>query len=175
MVKKNYTSRELARHAKRHFVPGGTSHLEDCTYDIAFADSLMKKGEYNEAMKTLEYAGSFELPYLPEENKPKVARAIINRAYRVAGKGKNAPRYIELAERANKLEEKLHNLAVPLIRKRKSTLAAAILSLAGGLLLISSSITGSAITNLSSTSSSLIGTILVAVGLIGGFFWLKKN
>ncbi|MDP1696018.1 MAG: hypothetical protein Q8L29_03830 [archaeon] len=177
MVKKKpYTTRELARYASRHFVPGDTTHIEDCTYDIAFADTLMKKGEYNEAMKALEYAGSFELPYLPEENKSKVAQAIVNRAYRIAKKGKSSQSGIHLEDRASKLEKTLHNRYLDKERRHlKSTLAAAIISISAGLLLISSTITGSTITNLDSTSSSIIGTILVAVGLIGGFYWLKKN
>ena len=57
--------------------------------------------------------------------------------------------------------------------KRK---VAKIVSLSGfgsGTVLLSPNITGSAIGNLNQTSSNLIGGILIIIGIIAGFFWLR--
>ena len=48
-------------------------------------------------------------------------------------------------------------------------------ALAGGFLFLSSNITGNAISDLSTNTTSWMGGILLVVGLVAGFFWLKNR
>jgi tetratricopeptide (TPR) repeat protein len=50
-----------------------------------------------------------------------------------------------------------------------------IVGLGGGLFFLSSNITGNVIANLSTNTNSWIGGVLLAVGLIAGFFWIKNK
>jgi len=51
----------------------------------------------------------------------------------------------------------------------------AILGVLGGLFFLSSNITGNAIANVSQNSSNILGVVLLVVGLVVGFFWVKKK
>lgn len=55
----------------------------------------------------------------------------------------------------------------------KTTETAAIIGLIGGLFFLSSNITGNAIG--SSVISNSLGAVLLIVGLVAGFFWLKRK
>ncbi len=55
----------------------------------------------------------------------------------------------------------------------KTTAIASILGILGGLFFLSSNITGNAIANVSQSSSNALGAVLLVVGLVTGFFWLK--
>lgn len=51
----------------------------------------------------------------------------------------------------------------------------AILGLLGSIFFLSSNITGNAIANISQISSNILGAVLLVVGLVAGFFWVKKK
>jgi hypothetical protein len=57
----------------------------------------------------------------------------------------------------------------------KVTIAASIIGTIGGLFLLSSNITGNAIANVSQSSGNILGAVLLVVGLVAGFFWVKKK
>ncbi len=50
----------------------------------------------------------------------------------------------------------------------------AIIGIAGAIFFLSSNITGNVIGNLTNSTSNIIGAGLLVVGLIAGYFWLKK-
>ena len=52
---------------------------------------------------------------------------------------------------------------------------ASIVGVLGGLFFLSSNITGNAIANVSQSSGNILGAILLVVGLVAGFFWVKKK
>jgi hypothetical protein len=45
----------------------------------------------------------------------------------------------------------------------------------GGIFFLSTNITGNAIANVSQNSSNVLGAVLLVVGLVAGFFWVKKK
>jgi len=51
----------------------------------------------------------------------------------------------------------------------------ATLGLLGAIFFLSSNITGNAIANVSQSSGNILGAILLVVGLVAGFFWVKKK
>jgi hypothetical protein len=51
----------------------------------------------------------------------------------------------------------------------------AILGLLGGIFFFSSNITGNAIANLTTKTTSFLGAGLLVIGLVAGFFWLKAK
>jgi len=56
-----------------------------------------------------------------------------------------------------------------------ATATASIVGLIGGIFFLQSNITGNAIANISQSSGNILGTILLVVGLVAGFFWTKKK
>ncbi len=58
-------------------------------------------------------------------------------------------------------------------RKPAAGVAAAI-EIIGGLTLLSPNITGNAIANMTISSSNALGAVLLVVGLVAGYFWMKK-
>jgi len=60
----------------------------------------------------------------------------------------------------------------------EGALASASLAIVGifsGLFFLSSNITGNAIANVSQSSGNILGAVLLVVGLVAGFFWVKKK
>lgn len=51
----------------------------------------------------------------------------------------------------------------------------ATLGFLGAIFFLSSNITGNAIGNLTNSTSNILGAVLLVVGLIGGFFWLRSG
>jgi len=51
----------------------------------------------------------------------------------------------------------------------------ALIGLIGGLFFLSSNITGNAIGNTTNSTSTILGAILIIIGLVGSFFWLKNR
>jgi len=90
-----------------------------------------------------------------------------------------APQYNinELIGIAKRLEEQIEH------RRRKSssglergvTSIIAIAGVLGGIFFLSSNITGNAIANVSQNSSNILGIVLLVVGLVAGFFWIKNK
>lgn len=60
-------------------------------------------------------------------------------------------------------------------RARRGFVATAILGVAGGIFFLSSNITGNAIADLTTKTTSFLGAGLLIVGLVAGFFWLKNK
>jgi hypothetical protein len=56
-----------------------------------------------------------------------------------------------------------------------STLAASILCLAGSIFFLGSSLTGNTIANLSTNTTSWVGAVLLAIGLVAGVFWVRSK
>ena len=56
-----------------------------------------------------------------------------------------------------------------------TAVAASIVGLVGGIFFLSPNLTGNAIANLSKTTSSGVGVILLLVGLVAGLFWVKSS
>jgi len=90
----------------------------------------------------------------------------------------------ELAQRHRKtLEEKVSKAEGQLKRNKKDyesrlevySKAAAIIGIIGAGIFLSSNITGNAIADLSSNTTSWVGGVLLAVGLVAGFFWLRRK
>jgi len=62
------------------------------------------------------------------------------------------------------------------LKPSSASISASILALIGGAFFLSSNITGNAVAGLSTGTSSWIGGVLLAIGLVAGFFWVKgKN
>ena len=93
------------------------------------------------------------------------------------------PRYrtpLELIEGAKKLGRELGQELRAELEKKESleqrlSAVIAIAGLGAGLFFFGSSITGNAIGSLSESSSNFLGIVLLAIGLIAGFFWLKNR
>lgn len=113
-----------------------------------------------------------------EAGNPKKAEA----NYRLAGKiAKDNKGFAELGRRKwNKIDGKYgpqiyaDNLKDE--RKnawRETTATASIIGILAGIFLLSANITGNAIANLSTNTTSWVGCMLLAIGIIAGFFCLK--
>ena len=57
----------------------------------------------------------------------------------------------------------------------KVTATASIVGVLGGIFFLSNNITGNAIANISQSSGNILGAVLLVVGLVAGFFWVKKK
>ena len=81
-----------------------------------------------------------------------------------------------LKEIGRKAGQKLHEeLEGRQSLEQKVISVIAISGFLGSLLFLQSNITGNAIANLSTNATSWIGGVLLAVGLIAGFFWIKSK
>jgi len=60
-------------------------------------------------------------------------------------------------------------------RRQLSRAAAAIIGIFGGLFFLSPSITGNAIGGMAAIYANRIGAVLLIIGLIAGYFWIKKR
>jgi hypothetical protein len=58
---------------------------------------------------------------------------------------------------------------------KKTTATASIVGVLGGIFFLSTNITGNAIANVSQGSGNILGIVLLVVGLVAGFFWVKKR
>jgi hypothetical protein len=59
--------------------------------------------------------------------------------------------------------------------KKRRTATVAIISLIGGLFFLSTNITGNVIGNMTNSTSNIIGAVLLIIGLVGGFFWMRSK
>ena len=141
--------------------------------------------------------GRYIQPYLPgKEGKPfkkasedeliKYKTALLKRAerlYHSAGKDSSQSQEAKYAaERAkyfiDNLEEEIgqlksHEQSKGIESKVISILA--IGSFIAGIFFLSTSITGNVIGNMANSTSNIIGAVLLVVGLVAGFFWLKSK
>jgi hypothetical protein len=56
-----------------------------------------------------------------------------------------------------------------------AAVTASVISILGGIFFLSSNVTGNVIGNFSQNSGNIIGAILLTVGVVAGFFWVKKK
>jgi hypothetical protein len=129
--------------------------------------AFYKAGQYDLASKYLPPTSSMGLAALRKAGKfGELANAYtqLSNRYREQGEEGLAKRFDANAKKA--LKKKL---------ERRVSLIGIIGFLAGGLFFVSSNITGNVISNLSSTTSSFIGSILLIIGIIAGFFWIKNK
>jgi len=75
---------------------------------------------------------------------------------------------------ARRLRKKVRGDASMDLTSRLSS-AAAVIGVLGGLFFLSPNITGNAIANVSQSSGNILGAVLLVVGLVAGFFWVKKK
>jgi len=59
--------------------------------------------------------------------------------------------------------------------RKKLTPVIATLGLLSGIFFLSNNITGNAIANVSQSSGNILGAVLLVIGLVAGFFWVKKK
>ncbi len=57
----------------------------------------------------------------------------------------------------------------------KTAVAAAIVGVLGGIFFLSPNLTGNVIGNITNSTSNILGAVLLVIGLIGGFFWIKNK
>ena len=55
-----------------------------------------------------------------------------------------------------------------------SSVTVAILGVLGGIFFLSTNITGNSIANIGQGFGNILGTVLLFIGLVAGFFWLKS-
>jgi hypothetical protein len=78
-----------------------------------------------------------------------------------------------LARLLETAEQKSHE---PVMRGTRGFSAVlSIVGILGGIFFLSSNITGNAIANVSPSSGNILGAVLLVVGLVAGFFWVKKK
>jgi hypothetical protein len=155
------------------------------THDLAIADEDIRRRKYGDALEKLEEVrAGLNYVELPEGTAVKYAKAVFKRANRLYGKiGKDS----DLSERTRLLifkgggwgiaapeevieDQRVHKRTKGLERTAVTT---SIIGFIGGLFFLSSNITGNAIG--SSVISNWIGAVLLIVGLVAGFFWLKSK
>lgn len=101
------------------------------------------------------------------ETAEKPIEAIAN--YKLALKGEDLSE--DTRERIN---QRIIELESPKRKSSKGLIAKlSIISVLGGTLFVSYNITGNTISNLSSIASSFIGSALLTLGIMAGFFWVK--
>lgn len=164
---------------------------EEEAYHLSLADRYFLKEDYastiGEIGRAYNSLGSREME---SPNKDKYIGAVDRRIKRYVGKIlnkrgnpedlNNAFRYAEEMIRIGKGIEKDTKEAD--LRRRKArgleetvTTIITILSLGVGLFFFSSNITGNAIGNLTQNSTNMIGAVLLVVGLVAGYFWVRKK
>jgi len=78
-------------------------------------------------------------------------------------------------ERIKRLESLLEKSDKKKSRKAKVTSIIAIAGLGAGIFFLSNNITGNVVGNLTQNSSNYIGVIALAIGLVAGYFYIKKK
>jgi len=104
--------------------------------------------------------------------------------YEILGDNKTAEallkKYIKLLKE-RKINTEVAEERLEELRKKKSDLTSrlssviAIAGVLGGLFFLSTNITGNAIANVSQSSGNILGAVLLVIGLVAGFFWVKKK
>jgi hypothetical protein len=93
----------------------------------------------------------------------------------------------DLEYHADELEKAEKFMKAKTIRKRArqlenskdlGSLLSEIIGVAGvlaGIFFLSPNLTGNAISNMTNSTSNILGSVLLVIGLIGGFFWMKSR
>ena len=92
------------------------------------------------------------------------------------GKFRKIPKRIEAIKMIKSLTgQDLREEVKKINLENKVVASVAIAGVLGGIFFLSTNITGNAIANLNVQSSSFLGAGLLVVGLVAGFFWVKKK
>lgn len=131
------------------------------------------------ALKDLEYASHFVDKYSNEhpedaDSVKRYASAIQKRAYRLSNKLADNPKLDEKAIALVERMEKKYGVR-PHSALERAAATTSIITIFGGLFFLSPNITGNAISNMTSKTSSGIGAILIILGIVLGIFWLKNR
>lgn len=78
-----------------------------------------------------------------------------------------------MAEKANSLRKKMRQGRGDLTSRLSSVIA--IVGVLGGIFFLSSNVTGNAIADLTTKTTSFLGAGLIIIGLVAGLFWVKKK
>ena len=151
-------------------IKGGNFPPENLSKYIEIANRLIQQSEKKNNEYMLEFAkniySSLDLSSVSEEDAQNI-RDVIHRAYdhsptdKYASKVREIERDVFPRVSENRLEKSLKIISV--------------LSFIGAIMFISSGLTGSAVSTSFVSNSSFLGIILFLVGLVAGFFWLKKR
>jgi len=136
------------------------------------SDESRKKGEYAHALINLERANdNLHQTNFEGDKINKYAGAIYRRAKRIFDKVGDDK---ALTDRSYELLKELEGKYKPMTTDTGlESAVTAIIGIGAGLFFLSGNITGNVVGNLSGYGSNLIGAILMFVGVIGAFFWVK--
>jgi tetratricopeptide (TPR) repeat protein len=131
---------------------------------IAQAEALTSRGNknYGSAAILYEQVGDYKKAV---ENYQALLADKDNRPW-------NSDMTLETKSNIFRLEEKIAKQKAT-DRKKSASLATLMIGIAGSFMFFSANITGNAIANISSTTSSLIGSALLTLGIMAGFFYIK--
>ncbi len=155
-------------------------------------DKLIEENKMSEAIKCLYEMRLYldmDLEGIDSEVKiDKLRKVTIDRYKKIlvigSGKSWEDRRYSEdyLLDRIKELREKMsfgRRLQMSVLGGLEKVLKPmhliSILGLVSGLFLLQTNLTGNAISNLSNTASSWIGGVLILIGVVAGFFWMKNR
>jgi tetratricopeptide (TPR) repeat protein len=102
----------------------------------------------------------------------------VNSSLRTPAPGNNSFSVVyreKALELRGELEKKIETQNKRIERRRAVSLAASIVGFIGGIFFINSNITGNAIMELSSKTTSFLGIGLLLLGFVAGLFWLRKK
>ncbi len=157
-------------------------------WDLAMVNSSIKEGRSGKATEWLRDAYR-DSRSLPKDKKDKYGEAIERRIERMSNKTlrdyrKGSFRPDDAYSAAMNIEEAVRigkKIASERVGERNPTkgletmsAAVAVLGIVGGIF-FSSNLTGNAIGNLTNSSTNFIGAGLFVVGLIAGYFWMKRK
>jgi len=100
---------------------------------------------------------------------------------RVGNKGKKVADRIAVKSGKSR-EQVIEDLALALVGEiakkeglgKRLAEVVGVIGILGGLFVLSPSLTGNVIANLTNSTSSFLGVVFLIVGLVGAFFWVKK-
>ena len=87
----------------------------------------------------------------------------------------NHPITKEVKEKISLLEKKLESQNKRIERKRLAKMAIPIISVIGGFFFLSPNITGNAVGSAAKSDSNIMGILLFVIGIVAGYFYLKRD
>jgi uncharacterized protein YjeT (DUF2065 family) len=160
-------SAEIEKHKDRY---NPNSDPQSKGYALSVANRLLNNGtEKGNIWEALEGASIYE--QMGYGNRPSVHRRLV----RAFEKDKNKSEEFDEGKYEHLVAFKKRNQPVESSALENATAAAAIICLSGALYMISPTLTGKAVADLSTGNSSLFGIILFAAGLIASYVWADKK
>ncbi len=169
------------RHDKK-----GDDLIQAYTVELAIADKVrIGSGNYTNSLERGPDRLSFVFNQLMEDRNLKeieqkrILAAIDRRMERALSKAVSKGaydltlNYLPTAEKIRGELEKLRSSS-EISGIERATATTTVLTLAGGLFLLSPNFTGNAILNVTNSTGNLLGITFVVIGLIAGFFLIKK-